>query len=175
VLALKAAALNATSVAVAYGVLVVVFQWGWGASLIGLAEPVPIDPIVPVFLFAILFGLSMDYEVFLISAVREHHGEGRTDTDAIVGGLAARWRVVGVAALIMSAVFAGFVAGADPVTKMFGVGLTAAVVVDATLARGLLVPAALSLLGRWNWWVPAALRPVPRLRGREVVSEPASR
>src|SRR5690606_3617955 len=110
-------------------------------------------------LFAILFGLSMDYEVFLISAVREHHVAGEPSTEAIVGGLSARWRVVGVAAVIMTAVFVGFVAGADPVTKMFGVGLSAAVIVDATVARGLLVPAALAVLGRWNWWVPSWLRP----------------
>jgi RND superfamily putative drug exporter len=168
VLALKAAVLNGLSVAAAYGVLVAVFQWGWGGSLLGLPEPVPIDPIVPVILFAVLFGLSMDYEVFLVDAVREERVAGRTPREAVVAGIAARWRVVGAAAAIMASVFAGFVADPDPVSKMFGVGLAAAVAIDATMARGVLVPATLALLGEWNWWLPrrraAPARPTSELR-----------
>jgi RND superfamily putative drug exporter len=161
VLALKAAVLNGLSVAAAYGVLVAVFQWGWGRSLLGLAERVPIDPIVPVVLFAVLFGLSMDYEVFLVDAVREERAAGRTPAEAVVAGIAGRWRVVGAAALIMASVFAGFVADPDPVSKMFGVGLAAAVAIDATVARGVLVPATLALLGEWNWWRPGRRAAAP--------------
>jgi RND superfamily putative drug exporter len=154
VLALKAAVLNGLSVAAAYGVLVAVFEWGWGRSLIGLHAALSVDPIVPVFLFAILFGLSMDYEVFLVDAVREQRARGLAVDEAVVSGIAGRWRVVGVAALVMAAVFSGFVFDPDPVSKMFGVGLAAAVAIDATVARGLLVPAALALFGEWNWWTP---------------------
>lgn len=151
---LKAALLNLLSIGAAYGVLVMVFQWGWGASLIGLETTVPIVSFVPMFMFAILFGLSMDYEVFLLSRVREHYlATGDNDT-AVIHGIASTARVITSAALIMIAVFGGFVLGSDPVTKMFGLGLATAIFVDATIVRIVLVPATMKLMGDANWWLP---------------------
>jgi RND superfamily putative drug exporter len=163
-LPLKAAAMNLLSVGAAYGVLVAVFQWGWGASLIGLDGPVPIVSFVPMLMFAILFGLSMDYEVFLLSRVQEHHELGEADDDSIVRGLAATGRIITAAALIMVAVFGSFLLTGDPLVKMFGVGLAAAIAIDATVVRCLLVPAVMGLLGRASWWCPRWLaRLLPRI------------
>jgi len=154
---LKAALLNLLSIGAAYGVLVMVFQWGWGKDLIGLESTVPIVSFIPMFMFAILFGLSMDYEVFLLSRVREEYlATGDNDT-AVIHGLATTARVITSAALIMISVFGGFVLGSDPTTKMFGLGLATAIFVDATIVRIVLVPATMKLMGDANWWLPAWL------------------
>ena len=120
---LKAALMNLLSIGAAYGVVVAVFQWGWGKSLIGLEETVPIVSFVPMFMFAVLFGLSMDYEVFLLSRIREEHLDGRDNRTSVINGISSTARVITSAALIMICVFAGFVLGPQPIVKMFGVGL----------------------------------------------------
>jgi putative drug exporter of the RND superfamily len=154
---LKAVAMNLLSIGAAYGVVVAVFQWGWGASLIGVGRPGPVEAWAPMMLFAILFGLSMDYEVFLLSRIREHYDRGRDNTAAVAGGLAATARVITAAAAIMVVVFAGFVLGDDRSIKLFGLGLAVAVLLDATIVRLVLVPAAMQLLGDRNWWLPGWL------------------
>jgi putative drug exporter of the RND superfamily len=154
---LKAAFLNVLGVAAAYGVIVAVFQWGWGASLIGVHETVPIMPLAPMLMFAILFGLSMDYEVFLMSRVREQYRKHFDPKRAVVEGVGSTARVITSAALIMISVFASFILDADVTTKMFGVGLAVAVFLDVTLIRMILVPAVMSLLGRRAWWLPTWL------------------
>ncbi|MEZ5410199.1 MAG: MMPL family transporter [Acidimicrobiales bacterium] len=154
---LKAAVLNLLSIGAAYGVLVVVFQWGWGKELIGLETTVPIVSFLPMFMFAVLFGLSMDYEVFLLSRVREEYAATGDNDEAVVAGLAGTARVITSAALIMISVFAGFVLGDDPIVKMLGLGLAVAILVDATVIRVVLVPATMTLLGRANWWLPGWL------------------
>ena len=138
---LKAAVLNLLGVGAAYGVLVVVFQWGWAADLIGLESTLPIIPFIPVFMFAVLFGLSMDYEVFLLSRVREHYLRTGDNHAAVIQGIAGTARVITSAALIMIAVFGGFVFDDDPRVKMFGLGLATAILIDATIIRLVLVPA----------------------------------
>ena len=161
---LKAALMNLLSIAAAYGVLVAVFQWGWGDELIGLHSTMPINPFVPLIMFAILFGLSMDYEVFLLSRVREEYVATGDSHEAVVRGLSSTARVITSAALIMISVFGAFVLSDDPNGKMFGVGLAVAVLIDATLVRMVLVPATMSLIGRANWWLPAWLdRILPHL------------
>jgi RND superfamily putative drug exporter len=161
---LKAALMNLLSIAAAYGVLVAVFQWGWGASLIGLHNTMPINPFLPLIMFAILFGLSMDYEVFLLSRIREEYVTTGDNHAAVVHGLSRTARVITSAALIMISVFAAFVLSDDPNGKLFGVGLAVAVLIDATLVRMVLVPASMSLLGRANWWLPGWLdRMLPHL------------
>ena len=154
---LKAALMNLLSVGAAYGVLVMVFQWGWGADLIGLQATVPIDPFIPMFMFAILFGLSMDYEVFLLSRIRDRFLVTHDNDSSVIYGIASTGRVITSAALIMISVFLGFVLGEDPTTKMFGLGLATAICVDATLVRMVLVPATMKLLGDANWWLPGWL------------------
>ena len=161
---LKAALVNLISVGAAYGALVAVFSWGWGVHLLGLDGPVPIESYVPLIMFAVLFGLSMDYEVFLVSAIRERFLRGDDNSAAVQGGVADTGRVISSAALIMVAIFASFVAYSDPVVKMFGIGLAVAVAVDATIVRGILVPSTMVLLGRANWWIPRWLdRLLPHL------------
>ncbi len=161
---LKAALMNLLSIGAAYGVLVMVFQWGWGASLIGLESTVPIVSFIPMFMFAILFGLSMDYEVFLLSRVREAYLATGDAGASVIQGLAGTARVITSAALIMISVFLGFVAGEDPATKMFGLGLATAILIDATVVRMMLVPAAMTLLGEAAWWLPRWLdRRLPRV------------
>ena len=161
---LKAALMNLLSIAAAYGVLVAVFQWGWGAGLIGLHSTMPINPFLPLIMFAILFGLSMDYEVFLLSRVREEYVATGDNHEAVVRGLSSTARVITSAALIMISVFGAFVLAEDPNAKLFGVGLSVAVFLDATLVRMVLVPATMSLLGRANWWLPGWLdRILPHL------------
>jgi RND superfamily putative drug exporter len=161
---LKAALMNLLAIAAAYGVVVAVFQWGWGKGLIGLEHTVPVNPFVPMIMFAILFGLSMDYEVFLLSRVREEFLRSGDSHAAVVEGLAGTARVITSAALIMISVFAAFVLGDSVIVKMIGVGLSVAVLLDATLVRLVLVPATMSLLGSANWWLPAWLdRLLPRL------------
>ncbi|MEO8696641.1 MAG: MMPL family transporter [Acidimicrobiales bacterium] len=172
---LKAAIMNLLSIGAAYGVIVAVFQWGWGKNLVGVHDTMPINPFVPLIMFAILFGLSMDYEVFLLSRVREEflkHGDGH---QSVVDGLSSTARVITSAALIMISVFGAFVLGSDPILKMFGLGLATAVFVDATLVRMVLVPATMSLLGSANWWLPAWLdRILPVLDLEGGAMEPVS-
>jgi RND superfamily putative drug exporter len=134
-----------------------VFQWEWGGSLIGLEGAVPIVSFIPMLMFAIVFGLSMDYEVFLLSRVREHYEHTGDNDTAVVHGLASTARVITSAALIMVSVFLGFVFGEDPTVKMLGLGLATAIFVDATLVRMVLVPSAMALMGDANWWLPAPL------------------
>jgi RND superfamily putative drug exporter len=161
---LKAAAMNLLSIGGSFGVIVAVFQWGWFSGLVGVEETVPIVSFMPMMLFAILFGLSMDYEVFLLSRVREEYLHRRDNDAAVVEGIAATSRVITSAALIMISVFAAFVLGDDPAIKMFGLGLAVAVLIDATLVRVVLVPATMALLGDRNWWLPRWLdRRLPRL------------
>jgi RND superfamily putative drug exporter len=161
---LKAAVMNLLSIAAAYGVLVAVFQWGWGAELIGLHSTMPINPFLPLIMFAILFGLSMDYEVFLLSRVREEYVATGDNHEAVVRGLSSTARVITSAALIMISVFGAFVLSDDPNGKLFGVGLAVAVLLDATLVRMVLVPATMSIMGKANWWLPAWLdRVLPHL------------
>jgi putative drug exporter of the RND superfamily len=151
---LKAAAMNLISVAAAYGVVTAVFQLGWGASLIGLDHSIPIVSFVPLLMFAILFGLSMDYEVFLLTQMREHYRESGDEKEAVIEGLANTGRVITSAAAIMVCVFTSFVLNGNPVVKEFGVGLAVAIAIDSTLVRCLLVPAIMVLLGRRAWWLP---------------------
>jgi RND superfamily putative drug exporter len=172
---LKAAAMNLLSIGAAYGIVVAVFQWGWLNGLIGVEETVPIVSFMPMMLFAILFGLSMDYEVFLLTRVREEYLARRDNDAAVIEGISATARVITSAALIMISVFAAFVLGEDPVIKMFGLGLASAVLIDATVVRIVLVPATMKLLGDWNWWLPGWLdRLLPNLdvEGGTALPEP---
>ncbi len=154
---LKAVLLNLLSIGAAYGIMVAVFQWGWGGALIGLEATVPIVSFIPMFLFAILFGLSMDYEMFLLSRVREEYLRTGDNGTAIVRGVSSTARVITSAALVMVAVFLSFAVAEDPSTKMFGLGLATAIFLDATVVRMVLVPATMTLLGRANWWLPGWL------------------
>jgi RND superfamily putative drug exporter len=153
-LPVKAAVANLLSVGAAYGVVTWVFQDGNLAGLIGLEHAIPIVSFVPLLMFAILFGLSMDYEVFLLTQMREHYTESRDATRAVVDGLASTGRVITSAALIMVCVFTSFILNGDPVVKEFGVGLAVAIAIDATVVRCLLVPAVMVLLGKASWWLP---------------------
>ena len=163
VVPLKAVIMNLLSIGAAYGLVVAVFQWGWGASIIGIGRPGPIEPWIPMMLFAIVFGLSMDYEVFLLSRIREEYDHGKTNGVAVVEGLASTARVITAAAAIMVCVFLGFALGERPI-KMMGMGLAAAVFIDATIVRVIMVPATMELLGDKNWWFPRWLdRIIPKL------------
>jgi RND superfamily putative drug exporter len=164
-LAIKAALLNLVSIAAAYGVLVAVFQWGWGSSLLGVSEAVPIESYVPVLMFAIVFGLSMDYEVFLLSRVQEAWTETTDQGLSVARGLASTGRVISCAALIMVSVFTAFVGSDVVVIKMIAIGLAVSVLIDATVVRLVLVPAVMYLLGPACWWMPRWLdRIVPRIQ-----------
>lgn len=161
---LKAVIMNLLSIGGAYGVVVAVFQWGWGQSLLGLHGTGPIEPWAPMMLFAIVFGLSMDYEVFLLSKVREEYDKHRDNSVAVVEGLASTARVITAAATIMVLVFLSFVLGDSRPIKLMGLGLSVAVFLDATVVRMLLVPATMQLLGDKNWWIPKWLdRILPQL------------
>ncbi|HEU5302556.1 MAG TPA: MMPL family transporter [Acidimicrobiia bacterium] len=158
VIPLTAAAMNLLSVGAAYGVTVAVFQWGWAKELFGLSSTIPIISFVPMMMFAILFGLSMDYQVFLLTRVREEYDASGETRVAVVTGVARTARVITSAALIMIAVFLSFVASPIPEIKMFGLGLAVAVAVDSTIVRMVLVPSLMQILGRANWWFPGFLR-----------------
>ena len=163
VVPLKAVIMNMLSIGAAYGVLVAVFQWGWFGSLVGI-EPGPIEPFMPMMLFAVLFGLSMDYEVFLLSRMKEEFERTGDAANSVADGLAATARVITAAALIMVFVFGSFVLEDQRAIKMFGLGLAAAVAVDASLVRMLIVPSTMELLGARNWWLPGWLdRVLPNL------------
>jgi RND superfamily putative drug exporter len=161
---LKAVIMNLLSIGASYGIIVAIFQWGYGGSLIGVGNAGPIEPFIPMMLFAIVFGLSMDYEVFLLSRMKEEFDRTGDNATAVADGLAATARVITAAALIMVAVFGSFVAGDDRTIKLFGMGLAVAVLLDATLVRMVLVPATMELLGARNWWIPKWLDKVlPRI------------
>ncbi len=161
---LKAVVLNLLSIGTAYGLMVMVFQWGWLGGLFGVEEGAPIAPWAPMMLFAIVFGLSMDYEVFLLSSVYERFRKTGNNSEAVVEGLASTARVITAAAAIMVAVFGAFVFNDLRDLKLIGFGLAAAVLIDATLVRMLLVPATMELLGAKNWWMPRWLdRVLPKL------------
>ncbi len=165
--ALKAVVLNLLSIGAAYGVLVAVFQWGWLGGLVGVEQGAPIEPWAPMMLFAIVFGLSMDYEVFLLSSMKERIDAGEPNGRAVVEGLASTARVITAAAAIMVCVFGSFVMGDLRAIKLIGLGLAVAVFLDATVVRMLLVPATMELLGERNWWWP---RPFATRRRAEVAS-----
>jgi RND superfamily putative drug exporter len=161
---LKAAIMNLLSIGAAYGVIVAVFQWGWGASLFGVNQSLPIVSFIPMFMFAILFGLSMDYEVFILSRIREEYNESGDNTESVIVGITTTARVITSAALIMISVFISFVFGGEPTIKMLGLGLSTAVFVDATIIRMVLVPSSMRLMGNANWWFPHWLgRIIPNL------------
>ncbi|MFL4946048.1 MMPL family transporter [Streptomyces sp. MMS24-I31] len=164
VIPLKAVLLNLATTAASYGVLTAVFQWGWGSGLLGLHEPVPIESYVPMMMFAIVFGLSMDYEIFLLSRIADVWRTSGDNTHSVGTGLATTGRVISSAALIMTAVFLSFSTSPTVVVKMLALGLAVSVVLDATLVRLVLVPSSMFLLGRANWWLPKWLdRRLPHL------------
>jgi RND superfamily putative drug exporter len=154
VLALKAALLNLLSIGAAYGIIVAMFQWGWGASLLGFTGNVPIESYVPMIIFAIVFGLSMDYEVFLISRIREHWQQTHDNQHSVATGLSQTARVISCAALIMTSVFFAFLLSTNIVVKMLALGLGASVIIDATVIRLLIVPSLMFLFDKANWWTP---------------------
>ena len=175
VIATKAAILNLLSIGAAYGVIVAIFQWGWGASLIGVHTTLPIPAYVPMLVFAIVFGLSMDYEVFLLSRVHEAWIETGDPHRAVAVGIGATARVITTAAAIMVVVFASFVLSTDPTVKMLAIGMAFAVLIDASLVRMILVPSVMALLDERAWWMPRWLEPiVPHLELEEGTVEPAS-
>jgi RND superfamily putative drug exporter len=156
--------MNLLSIAAAYGVVTAVVQWGWGTALLGLDHAMPVSSWLPILMFAILFGLSMDYEVFLLSRVREDWLVTGDARGSVVRGLSSTGRVISAAAAIMVSVFLGFATEADVVVKMLGFGMAVAIFLDATVVRMVLVPATMALLGRWNWWLPAWMdRCLPRI------------
>jgi putative drug exporter of the RND superfamily len=160
----QAAVMNLLSIGASYGVLTAIFQYGWLHSVIGLPGKVPVVSYVPLFMFAVLFGLSMDYEVFLVSQIEEHVHEGQDNKTSVISGLVTSARVITSAALIMVFVFGSFVLNGDPTIKQFGVGLAVAVILDATVVRCLLVPALMVVIGKLNWYMPRWLdKIVPQL------------
>jgi len=160
---LKAVIMNLLSIGAAFGLIVAVFQWGWGASIIGVDGTGPIISFFPIFLFAIVFGLSMDYEVFLMSRIHEEWEHTHDATESVTRGLALTGRVITAAAAIMITVFASFMLGEDRIIKLFGLGLASAVFIDAVIIRSILVPAIMQLLGRRAWWFPKWLDFLPKL------------
>ena len=165
----KAVVMNLLSIGAAYGVVVAVFNWGWFAACSASDGTGPIEPFIPMMLFAIVFGLLMDYEVFLLSRIREEYDRTATTRVAVADGLAATARVITAAAAIMVMVFASFVLGDLRVIKLFGIGLATVIFIDATVVRMVLVPATMELLGNANWWFPRWLERIPRLH---VEAEP---
>jgi RND superfamily putative drug exporter len=174
VIAAKAVVLNLLSVAAAYGVVVAVFQWGWGEHLLGFKSSGAITPWLPLFMFVLLFGLSMDYHVFILSRIREAYDRGRSTEDAIAHGIRTTAGTVTSAAVVMVGAFAIFATLPILAMKQMGVGLAAAVLIDATIVRGVLLPASMRLLGSWNWYLPSWLGWLPELERRSAAPpEPA--
>ncbi|MEW2039118.1 MMPL family transporter, partial [Streptomyces sp. NPDC005534] len=180
--ALKAAVLNVLSIAASYGVVVAVFQWGWGGPSLGVSGKVPIESYVPMMMFAIIFGLSMDYEIFLLSRVHEAWVRTGDAKASVAHALEITARVISCAALIMVSVFAAFILSDNIVVKMLGLGLAVSVLIDATVVRLLLVPAVMTLLGSHAWWTPRWLDRImphidtegdPALRAADPVRPPA--
>jgi uncharacterized membrane protein YdfJ with MMPL/SSD domain len=174
-LPLKAVILNLLSVGAAYGLLVIVFKWGVGNDVLGLYQFPQIEAWIPIFLFAMLFGLSMDYEVFLVTRMREAWDETHDNVRAVGLGLERTGRIVSAAAIIMVAAFSGFVAGRVVGLQEFGLGLAVAILVDATIVRVLLVPSLMALFGRWNWWLPTRVARVVRVPPSPLEPRPATR
>ena len=175
VIATKAAILNILSIGAAYGVIVAIFEWGWGKSLIGLQSTLPIPAYVPMLVFCIVFGLSMDYEVFLLSRVHEAWLDTSDAHRSVAIGIGATARVITTAAAIMIVVFASFVLDPDPTVKMLAIGMAFAVLIDASLVRMALVPSIMTLLGAHAWWLPGWMeRVVPRIQLEGGVPEPAA-
>jgi uncharacterized membrane protein YdfJ with MMPL/SSD domain len=176
VIAAKTIFLNLLSVGAAYGILVLVFQHGWGKQILGFENTGGIDPFLPILLFVILFGLSMDYHVFVLSRVREAYDKGRNTDEAIAFGIKSTAGVVTSAAIVMVGVFAIFGTLQAMIFKQFGVGLAAAILIDATIIRAILLPATMKLLGDWNWYLPKWLEWIPHFgegEKLEPVKEPA--
>jgi putative drug exporter of the RND superfamily len=176
VIAIKAAIMNLLSIGAAYGVIVAVFEWGWGNSLIGLHTTLPIPAYVPMLVFAIVFGLSMDYEVFLLSRVHEAWVKTRDPHRSVAIGIGSTARVITTAAAIMVVVFTSFVLSSDPVVKMLAIGMAVAVLIDASIVRMILVPSVMTLLGAKAWWMPNFLEPVVphlQLEGGDPPPDPA--
>jgi putative drug exporter of the RND superfamily len=170
----KAILMNLLSIGAAFGLIVAVFQWGWGASLIGVDATGPIISFFPIFLFSIIFGLSMDYEVFLMSRIHEEWEHSKDATESVTRGLALTGRVITAAAAIMVTVFASFMIGEDRIIKLFGLGLASAVFIDAVIIRSVLVPAVMQLLGTRAWWFPDWLdRILPRLHVEPAEGDPS--
>jgi uncharacterized membrane protein YdfJ with MMPL/SSD domain len=163
VIALKAVVLNLLSVGAAYGLLVAVFQWGWGEGLLNFQSNGGIASWLPIFMFVILFGLSMDYHVFILSRIREAYDRGMKTEDAVAHGITTTAGVVSSAALVMVGAFAVFALMPIIDMKEMGVGLAFAVLIDATIVRAVLLPATMKLLGDWNWYLPKWLEWLPRL------------
>jgi RND superfamily putative drug exporter len=161
VVPLKAALMNLLSIGASFGVVTAVFQWGWGVELLGVDQAIPIMSFIPLFMFALIFGLSMDYEVFLLSRIKEEYDRTGDPHESVVTGIGVTARLITSAALIMIFVFASFVPQPDPMVKMMALGLAVAVAMDATIVRLVLVPALMSLLGHANWWWPGRGRPTP--------------
>ena len=160
---IKAVTMNLLSIAAAYGIIVAVFQWGWFGTVLGIEEA-PIEPFIPMMMFAIVFGLSMDYEIFLLSRVKEEFDRTGDAVGSVADGLASTARVITAAAAIMVVIFGSFVFEDDRIASLFGLGLAVAILLDATIVRMLLVPATMSLLGERNWWLPGWLqRTLPRI------------
>jgi putative drug exporter of the RND superfamily len=171
---LAAAAMNLLSIGAAYGAIVAVYQWGWLSSIFSVSRTGPIDPWIPLMMFTITFGLSMDYEVFLLSRIQEEWRRGSSNSAAVADGIASTGRVITAAAAIMVCVFGSFVVG-DPlrILDVFGLGLAVAILVDATLVRMVLVPSIMQLLGNANWWLPGWLDrrlPGPGADGRPAIA-----
>jgi uncharacterized membrane protein YdfJ with MMPL/SSD domain len=173
ILPLKAILLNLLSIGAAYGLLVIFFKWG-GAGALGLISFDQIEGWIPVFVFAMVFGLSMDYEVFLVSRMREEWDNGRDNETAVAFGLAKTGRIVTAAGLVMFAAFMGFVAGSIVGLQQFGFGLAAAILIDVTIVRALLVPSVMKLFGRWNWWLPENVARVFRVKPSPLAQSPSS-
>jgi uncharacterized membrane protein YdfJ with MMPL/SSD domain len=172
VIPIKAIVLNLLSVGAAYGVLVLVFQHGIGKGILDFSYTGGVAGFIPVFLFVILFGLSMDYHVFILSRVREGYDEGRSTEEAIAHGVKVTAGVVTSAAIVMVFVFAVFGTLQILFLKQFGVGLAAAILIDATIIRAVLLPATMKLLGDWNWYLPKWLEWLPRLEGERALEAP---
>jgi RND superfamily putative drug exporter len=172
VIAAKTIVLNLLSVAAAYGVLVLVFQHGWGKGVIGFESTAGIDSFLPIFLFVILFGLSMDYHVFILSRIREAYDRGMSTDDAIAHGIKTTAGVVTSAAVVMVCVFSVFATLQMLIFKQFGVGLAAAILIDATIVRAVLLPATMKLLGDWNWYMPAWLEWLPHMEQERSAVRP---
>jgi uncharacterized membrane protein YdfJ with MMPL/SSD domain len=174
ILPLKAVVLNLLSVGASYGMLVVIFKWGIGSDLLGLYKFNQVEAWIPIFLFAMLFGLSMDYEVFLVSRMREAWDRVHDNERAVVEGLERTGRIVTAAAIVMVAAFSGFVAGRVVGLQEFGMGLAVAIFLDATVVRALLVPSLMALFGRWNWWLPERAAKLARVPASPLDPAPAA-
>ena len=159
-----AALMNLLTAGASFGVITAVFQWGWAASLLGIDKTGPIEAFIPVMMFAIVFGLSMDYQVFLVSRIYEEWHRRGDNRDAVTHGLAATGRTITAAAAIMVLVFGAFILGGERVLELFGLGLAGAVLLDALVVRSVLVPGLMLLAGEANWWLPRSLdRILPHL------------